>query len=188
MTTRVDISAAPVHARDLAHPDYPLEQLARSKSTRFQRSFAHMAMHLLPDFKDAVLEPCDSGLLIFAASELAVGLPAEVLRQIYADDVHISEPRVRLLYADTVQEPVMWVRAAVPRVSTERVVHDLISRGAEIEEVDALAPSPVVRAKAPLRELLGYPAALGALCDGKSELEMWLSHYAPVPPQPGDAA
>ena len=82
----------------------------------------------------------------------------------------------------------MWVRAAVPRERAEPVVHDLIGRQAEIEEVDWIAPSPVVVARAPLRELLGYPAALDALCEGNAELEMWLSHYAPVPPGPGKAA
>lgn len=188
MTTRFDISTAPGHARELPHPEYPLEQLARSKSTRFQRGFARMAMHLLPYFKDAVLEASDKGLLILAASELSAGLPSEVLRQVYADDVDIDEPKVRFFYGDTTQEPVMWVRAVVPRVNTEPVVHDLILRGAEIEEVDWFAPSPIVRAKAPLRALLGYPAALSALCEGKTELEMWLSHYAPVPPDPRNAA
>lgn len=37
--------------------DYPLEQLARSISTRFQMGFARMTMHLLPEFKEVVLEP-----------------------------------------------------------------------------------------------------------------------------------
>jgi translation elongation factor EF-G len=180
------VRAAP--AFNVTHPHYPLEQLASSKSTRFQRGFARMAMHLLPCFKDAVVDASDSGLVIRAASELSLGLPSEVLRQIYAADVHIGAPQVRLLYGDTVEEPVMWVRAAVPRAATEPVLHDLIGRGADIEEVDWLAPAPVIRASAPLRELLGYPAALCALCEGRAELDMWLSHYAPVPPEPETAA
>lgn len=183
-----DISAAPGRARGVIHAEYPLEQLASRKSTHFQRGFARMTMHLLPHFQDAVLEASDTGLVILAASELSLVLPAEVLRQIYSDDVHIGEPKVRLLHGDTVEEPIMWVRAAVPRVNAVPVAHDLIRRGADIEEVDWLAPSPVVRARAPLRELLGYPAALSARCEGKAELEMWLSHYAPVPPEPGNAA
>ena len=188
MTTPFDTSGARGRALGLTHPEYPLEQLASRKSTRFQHGFARMTMHLLPYFKDAVLAACDKGVLILAASELALALPTEVLRQLYADDVLMGEPRVRLLPGDTVEEPVMCVRAAVPRASAEPVVHDLIRRGAEIEEVDWLAPSPVVRAKARLRELLGYPAALSALCGSEAGLEMWLSHYAPVPPDPGKAA
>jgi hypothetical protein len=188
VTTRFDITPTLAQALNRMHLEYPLEQLARSKSTRFQHGFARMAMHLLPYFKDAVLEASDNGLVILAASELALAFPVEVLRQIYADDLLIDEPKVRLRYGIDVGEPVMGVRAAVPRASTEPVVHDLIGRGAEIEQVDWLAPSPVVTAKAPLRELLGYPAALSELCAAKPELEMWLSHYAPMTPGPGTAA
>lgn len=188
MTTRFDARSGLARLPDLAYAQYPLEQLASSRSTSFQQGFARMTMHLLPAFNDALLEASAKGLVILAASELALATPAEVIRQIHADDVHIDAPRVRFAYGDTVEEPVMWVRAAVPRGDTEAVVHDLIGREARIEEVDWLAPSPVVRARAPLRKLLGYPAALSELCAGKAELQMWLSHYAPMPPGPDKAA
>ena len=175
-------------SRGLIHSDYPIEQLASSKSTRFQRGFARMAMHLIPDARDATLESSDAGLKILAASEHALAMPAAVLRRIYADDLHLHEPTVRFRYGETLEEPIMWVRAVVPAPKAELVVHDLIRRGAEIEEVDWLPPWPVICAKASLRKLLGYPVALCALCQGKAELEMRLSHYAPVPPEPGKAA
>ena len=168
--------------------EYPVEQLARSGSTRFQMGFARMTMHLVPEFKEAVLEASPRGLKIFAANEPALAVPVEVIRQIHADDVEIGDPQVRLHYGDVVHEPIMWVRAGAPRRHTEKVIHDLIGRKAEIEEVDWLAPQPVVTAKAPLRELLGYQRALAALCENTAELRMWLSHYAPVPPGPGRAA
>ena len=92
------------------------------------------------------------------------------------------------LYGEVVQEPIMWVRAGTERSYTEAVIHDLVTRGAEIEEVDWMAPLPVVRARAPLRQLLGYPQTLAALSENTAELRMWLSHYAPVQPGPGKAA
>ena len=168
--------------------EYPIEQLARSTSTRFQMGFARMTMHLLPEFKDTALEPSERGLKILATNETALALPGEVIRQIHAEDVEIEEPQVRLLYGDVVQEPIMWVRAGAERNYTEAVIHDLVTRGAEIEEVDWMAPLPVVRARAPLRQLLGYPQTLAALSENTAELRMWLSHYAPVPPGPGKAA
>ena len=168
--------------------EYPIEQLARSTSTRFQMGFARMTMHLLPEFKDTALEPSERGLKILATNEAALALPGEVIRQIHAEDVAIEEPQVRLLYGDVVQEPIMWVRAGTERSYTEAVIHDLVTRGAEIEEVDWMAPLPVVRARAPLRQLLGYPQTLAALSENTAELRMWLSHYAPVPPGPGRAA
>ena len=168
--------------------EYPIEQLARNTNTRFQIGFARMTMHLLPGFKEAVLEPSERGLKILATNEAALAQPAEVIRQIHAQDVELEEPQVRLLHGAIVQEPIMWIRAGTARAYTEAVIHDLVTRGAEIEEVDWMAPLPVVRAKAPLRQLLGYPQALAALSHDTAELRMWLSHYAPVPPDPAKAA
>ena len=168
--------------------EYPIEQLARNTNTRFQIGFARMTMHLLPQFEEAVLEPSDHGLKILATNEAALARPGEVIRQIHAEDVQLEEPQVRLLYGESVQEPVMRVRAAAARTYTEAVIHDLLTRGAEIEEVDWMAPLPVVHAKAPLRLLLGYPHALPALSQNTAELHMRLSHYAPVPPDPAQAA
>jgi hypothetical protein len=168
--------------------EYPIEQLARNTNTRFQIGFARMTMHLLPEFKEAMLEPSDQGLKILATNEAALARPGEVIRQIHAEDVKLEEPQVRLLYGEIVQEPVMRVRAAAARAYTEAVIHDLLTRGAEIEEVDWMAPLPVVHAKAPLRQLLGYPQALAALSQDTAELHMRLSHYAPVPPDPAQAA
>ena len=173
------------HAR--SHPEYPLEQLARSRSTRFQLGFARMTVHLLPDLKEAAVEPCEHGLVILAASEIPLARAGEVIRRIHADDVHMDEPKPRLLYGDSVEEPIMWVRVVVPGEVAERVVRDLIMRDAEIVDVDWMAATPTVRAKAPLRELLGYPAALAEVC-GTAALRMWLSHYAPAPPDPDAAA
>jgi hypothetical protein len=170
------------------HLDYPIEQLARSTSTRFQTGFARMTMHRVPEFKEAVLEPSDRGLKILAANEPALALPVEVIRQLHGDDVELGAPRVRLLYGERVHEPIMWIRAAAPRAHTEAVIHDLVRRGAQIHEVDWLACQPVIRAKAPLRKLLGYPAALADLSAETAALRMWISHYAPVPPEPDDAA
>jgi hypothetical protein len=168
--------------------EYPIEQLARSTTTRFQMGFARMTMHLVPEFKEVALEPSERGLRILAANETALGLPAEVIRQIHADEVRFDAPQVRLLHGVVVQEPIMWVRAAVARTYTEAVILDLVGRGADIEEVDWLAAPSVVCGKAPLRQLLGYPKALAVLCDDQAELRMWVSHYAPVPPEPGKAA
>ncbi len=167
---------------------YPIEQLARSISTRFQMGFARMTMHLLPEFEEAALEPSAHGLRILGTNEAALALPGEVIRQIHAEDVKLEKPQVRLLYGEVVQEPVMWVRAGTERNHTEAVINDLITRGAEIEEVDWMAPRPVVRARVALRQLLGYPQALAALSQSTAELRMWLSHYAPLPPWPGKAA
>jgi predicted membrane GTPase involved in stress response len=168
--------------------DFPIEQLATSSKTRFQHGFARMTMHLMPAIEDVALEVTSEGLKILGASEIALAAPGDVIRQIHADEVQIGEPAVRLLYEGVVREPVMWVRAAVAYNNAEAVVQELIGRGATIEEVDWLPAQPVVRARAPLRLLLGYPQTLDTLSGGKAGLQMWLSHYDPVRPGPGAAA
>jgi hypothetical protein len=168
--------------------EYPIEQLARNTSTRFQIGFARMAIHLLPKFEEAVLEPSERGLKILGTNEAALARPGEIIRQIHSQDVELEEPQVRLLYGETVQEPVMWVCAGAGRAYTECVIHDLLIRGAEIHKVDWMAPLPVVHAKAPLRQLLGYAQALAVLSKDTAELRMWLSHYTPVPTGPATAA
>jgi predicted membrane GTPase involved in stress response len=168
--------------------DFPIEQLATSSKTRFQQGFARMTMHLMPSIEDVALEATSEGLKILGASEIALAAPGELIRQIHADEVRIGKPMVRLLYDGIAREPVMWVRAAVPYNNAETVVQELIGRGATIDEVDWLLAQPVVRARAPLRLLLGYPQTLDTLSRGKAELQMWLSHYDPVLPGPGAAA
>lgn len=170
--------------------DYPIEQLARSSTTRFQMGFARLTMHLMPQLEDVALEPSTQGLKILAANEMALQAPCEIICQIHVRDVELRRPRVRLRYDTAVREPIMWVRAAVDARCAEQVLQDLIARNAEIEEVDWREPVTIVRAKAPLARLLGYPQALSALVKRTPELKMWLSHYQSVPPGPdgGDAA
>lgn len=184
MHTRAETEGGSVAPPGAWHPELPVEQFARSRSTRFQIGFARMTMHLMPALEDVVLEATDEGLRIVAASELALALPGELIRQIHADEVEVGEPQVRCLQGETVLEPVMWVRATTGRARTECVLHDLIARDAQIEEVDWLACRPTIRAKAWLRRLLGYPAVLRELAGRTAELSMWLAHYAPVPPAP----
>jgi hypothetical protein len=169
--------------------DYPLEQLARSARTRFQLGFARLTMKLLPRFDEVAFEPSMLGLRIFAETEMALALPGEVIRQMHADEVEISTPIVRVLGGDESREPIMWVRVSVNHADAEPVVQDLLAREARIEEVDWGLPRTVIRARAPLRRLLGYPQALPDLSDPTADLLMWLSHYRAPPPRPGgDAA
>lgn len=187
VNTRLDTPG--VAGRGKAGPNhYPIAQLARNTRTRFQMGFARMTMHLFPELRDAALEASTDGLKILAASEIALAYPREVIQQIHGDDVAFDEPEVQLLYGEPVQEPIMWVRAVVDRDRMEDAVQALVGRGAAIEELDWVAPAPVVRARGPLRRLIGYPQLLAALTQGTADLQMWLSHYEPMPPEPLNAA
>jgi translation elongation factor EF-G len=82
----------------------------------------------------------------------------------------------------------MWVRVSVRDTDAEAVVLDLLRREAAIGEADWRQPRTVIRALAPLRNLLGYPQALAQLVSERPELQMWPSHYQTMPHGPGDGA
>lgn len=134
-----------------------------------------------------MLEPSEKGLIILASNEEALAPPRDVIRQIHDADVEISEPRVRFRYCEAIQEPIMWVRAQSECTFTEAVLHELITREAQIEQVEGLAALPVVRTRAPLRRLLRCSNALAPLSRDTAKLRTWFSHYAPLPPDPGKA-
>src|SRR5690606_16566455 len=136
------------------HYQYPIEQLARSASTRFQLGFARMALQRLPQIDDVLLEATRDGLRILGRDELSLAKPGEIIQQLYRDEVELAEPRVRFLYDGGLQEPIMWVRATTDRACCELAVQDLVAREAQIEEVDWLPQRPVIRALAPLRRLI----------------------------------
>ncbi len=189
MTSRFDCAAIRKDRRlELDHAAYPIEQCARSRRTRFQAGFARLTMRLLPRFKASVLRPMADGLRILAAEEAALAEPGAAIRRLHGDDVELGEPRARLLHGAIVQEPIMWLHATCERACTEDVIQDLVLRNAEIEAVHWLSPRPDVHARAPLRELIGYPRILADLTRGTAQVRMWLSHYAPVPPPSGSAA
>ena len=163
------------------HYEYPIQQLARSIYAAPQTAFANLTKGLAPEFKDALLEPSSAGLKIIAANEDALLQPQEVIQQMHAGDVDIGAPTVRLVVDEqTVYEPIMWVRAAIPYAHLEDAIHDLINRGALIEEVDWLTRPPTVRATAPLRALMGYSKSLADQTENSADLRMWLSHYSPA--------
>lgn len=67
-------------------------------------------------------------------------------------------------------------------------VFTIESRDADILAVDSGVFWCVIEAQAPLTALPGYGKALSALTEGIGRHRMILSHYAPVPPDPGGAA
>jgi len=65
------------------YPDLPIEQLVRRKDTRFQLGFATEAKQLLPPKDEFVLAPSPKGLRVLGCNEDALGMPVEILREVY---------------------------------------------------------------------------------------------------------
>lgn len=171
------------------HYQFPIEQIATTSQTRFQSGFARMAMYLLPKLDDVTYEPTSVGLRILGSDESALVIPAEILTQIYGEEIRLSKPRIRMVRdTDGVKEPVMNIRVSAPVSVKDRVLDDLSKRQSSIQEVDQQPESVVIRGQAPLRALLGYRQVLAGMTANTANLWVWLSHYARVSPPDGDAA
>jgi hypothetical protein len=167
---------------------YPLETLARSRATKSQLDFAREAKRALADTDDALFEPLERGLAIFAANEDALDEPRRVLQDLYGDFVEVRHPKVRYMPGEPLHEPIMHVRIASRREFADAIIHELRARGARILEECARPRMFIVRAEAPLALLLGLPALLDVMTDGTASHSIRLLRYAPLPPDPKLAA
>lgn len=168
-----------------AHGDFPVEQLVRHATLRFQRGFAHEAMRLIEDTDAFALAAVPAGLLIRGENEEALAGPLDILRQAHGEDLGVAPPRVRHLFIDGRWcEPVMQVRARVQAEHLAAVRRDFLALGARLLDIDCLADGWVMRAEAPLRDLLGYGARLRRLAGDDASHWIWLDRYVPLEPPP----
>lgn len=171
------------------YPAYPVQQLIRSRAHAFQLAFAREAMALLGDpSHDLVYEPSYKGLRILGLNEPALTGPAETIRARYGSGVEIGPVRVRYQWGQVIQEPVMTLIVRAPRRFAIAVRNDLLRRGAEAVDTVSHPAGFTARTQATQAELLGYAAWLRELTDGGAQLDMWLSHYAPLYQGPGPEA
>ena len=78
-------------------------------------------------------------------------------------------------------EPVMQVEIETPDDSISAVMGDLNSRRARVQGMDSSGTRTVVRAQAPLAELLTYGTILTSLTKGQGTVHMEMDHYDFVP-------
>lgn len=161
------------------HFQLPLERMARHRGRPSQLDFAREALGSLDETDDSRFEPTARGLAMFAANEDALERPVAVLQQRYGDAVDIRPPRVRCLPGHPLQQPVMALRVMARREHSLAILQELRQRNARIEEECRRGRTVVVRARAPLRDLLGLGGRLAALSGGTAQYAMRLSHYAP---------
>jgi elongation factor G len=82
-----------------------------------------------------------------------------------------------------VLEPIVNVEITAPESATGDITGDLSSRRAQVAGTDAqMAGLMLVRAQAPLAELMNYQSRLNALTSGQGRYTLSLSHYEAVPP------
>jgi elongation factor G len=79
-------------------------------------------------------------------------------------------------------EPIVDLEVTVPSKYTGAILSDLNTKRARIENQDSLPGDlAVIKAKAPLAEVMRYAAVLGSITQGQGSYTMEFSHYDQVP-------
>lgn len=121
-------------------------------------------------------------ITICAAHEDALEQAVAFIVQAHGASVKLDAPQVYGVpdrQGGRPLQPLMFVRAQVPRVQAVRALEELVRRHAIILENDLQTDCVVLRAEVRLADLLGYPAFLRELTSGTAALWIWLLRYAP---------
>src|SRR2546425_2974132 len=78
-------------------------------------------------------------------------------------------------------EPIMNVEVTCPTDTTGDVIGDLNSRRGRIAGMEPAGETAVVRAQAPMAEMLTYEPSLRSMTGGRGGYSMEFSHYEEVP-------
>lgn len=169
--------------------EFAIECRCSHRRERFQLTFARAALEIVPKDEAIAFEPSSVGLTMLAETELALERPLTRLREFYGDELQVDSPLVRYKRSRArVEEPYLGVRMLCGPQSFEALRKDLLARRAKILDAEINPRFGVLRAEAPVAELVGYPAHFDSVTNGRGQLAMWLSHYAPVEPVPPDDA
>ena len=173
----------------MMHSEFPVERLAQMASNPFQIGFARQVMRMLAPSELIAYEATQEGLVMRAQNEDALAKPVALLRDLYHDDLVLLPPRVRYMsLGNRPYEPIMLVRVRTAPRHHDAVIEDLAAREATLLEEHARPSVCVLRAEAPLRQLLGYGEALSALTNGTGLYWAWLDRYVPMDDPPGGRA
>jgi hypothetical protein len=133
----------------------------------------------LPQPRDCQYEASPAGIVIRGATESALEGPTELLREVYGEQIAIGPLTIRYRKGAGVEEPHMGVRVLCAAKDFAAVRRDLLARDAKILDEEVNQSIGIVRATAPLAQLLGYAHDLVRLTAGSAREVMWLDHYAP---------
>ncbi len=81
----------------------------------------------------------------------------------------------------TLLEPIMHVEVVIPEDCYGDVLGDLNSRRGRVQGMDSAAGNSIIKAQAPMAEMLSYSATLNSITGGRGEYHMEFSHYDEVP-------
>jgi len=164
------------------------------RGTGFEFEEALVGMNVPRNFVPAV----EKGLTEAIQSGVLAGFPVVDLKIRFFDgkahDVDSSEMAFKIAASmcfkkavqeasPTLLEPIMKLEVTVPEENMGDVMGDLNGRRGRVLGVDSQGRYQVIKAQAPMAEVLKYALDLNAMTAGRGSFEMELSHYEEVPAQ-----
>lgn len=172
----------------LAPPHHLVVQvLLRHRKETLTLEFAQSAMRIVTASDSYLACPVGAGLLLYGVNEQCLSRPLADLHERYHGCLDQIGPCARLIEEGGLLEPLMHVRVRVHLEHVDAVKRELLLRDARILEQDVVAlryQAPregVLRARATMERLIGFPAALQAIAGGTAQHLIALDCYEPVP-------
>ena len=182
--TRMDGLRSHPRTEGMAHVLYPLVVNVHPPSTD-ERGFTQaMAGLAQQERDDIVVEVSASTAGVYSLDEAAATQAVEFLRTAHGDALVIAGPDVRYHAGPPALEPVMSVEVRMPLLFTSFVRRELQRRRGRIKETQPGRGTVTVLAEVPLAPLLGFARWMESLTDGRAQVRMALSRYAPLHPAP----
>jgi elongation factor G len=80
-------------------------------------------------------------------------------------------------------EPIMDIEITAPQECSGDIMGDLNSRRGRVQGMDTWGKNQVIKAQAPMAEMLNYQSTLNSITAARGSFHMQFSHYDPVPGQ-----
>jgi elongation factor G len=96
---------------------------------------------------------------------------------------HLAFKKAFAMARPILLEPLLQLTVTVPEAMTGDVISDLTTRRARVQGIDTLGHLQVIRAIAPMAEVVSYAPILTSITRGAGSYSAAFAHYEPVPPQ-----
>jgi elongation factor G len=80
-------------------------------------------------------------------------------------------------------EPIMDVEISAPQENSGDIMGDLNSRRGRVQGMETIGKEQVIKAQAPMSEMLNYQSTLNSITAARGSFHMQFSHYDPLPSQ-----
>ncbi|MGO4391096.1 hypothetical protein AB4Z46_07050 [Variovorax sp. M-6] len=186
-TTRPERAGLPAASARRARDDdelarYPLRQSLTAAPETLAALRRSGLLEWLTKPECCLLVDDEDRITICAAHEDALEQAVAFIMQAHGASVKLDAPQVHGVpdhQGGGPLQPLMFVRAQVPRAHAAQALEELVRRHANVLENDLQTDCVVLRAEVRLADLLGYPVFLRELTGGTAALWIWLLRYAP---------